>query len=49
MAGQDTRDLPGKKANGTKMESTFKLLRSKGYIMFDDGEDVLAIRTASYV
>jgi hypothetical protein len=49
MVDQDKRDLPGKKANGTKMESTFNLLRSKGYIMFDDGEDVLAIRTASYV
>ena len=42
-------DLPGRKVNGTKIETTFNLLRRRGYVMFDEGEDdVLVLRSASY-
>ncbi len=44
MLDQDTKDHAGKKVNGTKISATYELLRRRGYIMYDEGEDVTAIR-----
>ena len=49
MLDQDKRNLPGRKVNSTKIETTFNLLRRRGYVIFDEGEDVLALHSASYV
>ncbi len=48
MLDQDTRNLPGRKVNDTKIETSFNLLRRRGYVRFDEGEYVLALRSASY-
>ena len=44
MMDQDNRQHAGRKVNGTKIATTYELLSRKGYIMYDDGEDVTAIR-----
>jgi FkbM family methyltransferase len=44
MRSQDERNMPGRKVNGTKIETIFKLLHRKGYVMYDQSEDVLALR-----
>jgi hypothetical protein len=44
MRYQDERNMPGRKVNGTKIETIFKLLHRKGYVMYDQSEDVLALR-----
>ncbi len=49
MLDQDKRNLPGRKVNGTKIGRTFNLLRRRGYVIFDEGGDALALRSAAYV
>ena len=49
MLDQDRRNLPGRKVNGTKIGRTFNLLRRRGYVIFDEGGDALALRSAAYV
>jgi len=44
MRSQDERNMPGRKVNGTKIETIFKLLHRKGYVMYDQSEDVMALR-----
>jgi len=48
MLDQDVTNKAGRKVNGTKIETTFNLLRKRGYVLFNDGEDVLAIRSSGY-
>lgn len=44
MVDQDIKNHAGRTVNGTKIATTFGLLRERGYVMYDDGEDVTAIR-----
>lgn len=48
MLDQDVTNKAGRKVNGTKIETTFNLLRKLGYVLFNDGEDVLALRSSGY-
>ena len=48
MLDQDVTNRAGRKVNGTKIETTFNLLRKRGYVLFNDGEDVLALRSSGY-
>lgn len=49
MLDQDVTNKAGRKVNGTKIETTFNLLRKRGYVLFNDGEDVMALRSPGYV
>lgn len=44
MADQDIKNHAGRKVNGTKIATTFDLLRDRGYVIYDEGEDATAIR-----
>lgn len=44
MWDQDTNNRAGRKVNGTKIETTFQLMHQKGYVMYNLGEDVMALR-----
>jgi hypothetical protein len=43
MRNQDECNMLGRRVNGTKIETTFMILYHKGYEMYDQSEDVLAL------
>ena len=37
------KNMPGRNVNCTKIETIFKLLHRKGYVIYDQSEDVMAL------